>query len=88
MIFGPRRTFAASLALFTLAHALLFLLALRGILPHPLAALVVLYPVHLRWSLKTFGDGLTYASICRLQSRYRALYAIIGLAMVAAFWLA
>jgi 4-hydroxybenzoate polyprenyltransferase len=87
VIFGPRRTFAASLALFTLAYALLLLLALQGILPHPLAALIVLYPVHLCWSLKTLADGLTYASIRRLQARYRALYAIIGLAMVAALWL-
>jgi 4-hydroxybenzoate polyprenyltransferase len=84
VIFGQRRAFAASLALFTLAHALLLLLALRGILPRPLAALVVLYPVHLRWSLKTLAEGLTYASIRRLQARYRALYAIVGLAMVAA----
>jgi 4-hydroxybenzoate polyprenyltransferase len=87
VIFGPRRTFATSLALFTLAHALLLLLALQGVLPHPLAALVALYPVHLRWSLKTLAEGLTYASIRRLQARYRALYAIIGLAMVAALWL-
>jgi 4-hydroxybenzoate polyprenyltransferase len=87
VIFGQRRTFAASLALFTLAHALLFLLALQGTLPHPLAALVALYPVHLRWSQKTLAEGLTYASIGRLQARYRALYAIIGLAMVAALWL-
>ncbi|MFL6232381.1 MAG: UbiA family prenyltransferase [Thermoanaerobaculia bacterium] len=84
VIFGQRRTFAASLALFTLAQALLFLLALRGILPRPLAALAVLYPIHLRWSLKTLAEGLTYASIRRLQARYRALYAIVGLAMVAA----
>jgi 4-hydroxybenzoate polyprenyltransferase len=87
VIFGPRRTFAASLALFTLAHALLLLLALQGILPRPLAALIVLYPVHLRWSRKTLAEGLTCASIRRLQARYRALYAIIGLAMVAALWL-
>lgn len=82
--FGQRRTFAASLVLFTLAHALLLLLALQGILPRPLAALVALYPIHLRWSLKTLAEGLTYASIRRLQARYRALYAIVGLAMVAA----
>jgi len=87
VIFGPRRTFAASLALFTLAYALLLLLALQGILPHPLAALIALYPIHLRWSQKTLAEGLTYASIRRLQARYRALYAIIGLAMVAARWL-
>ena len=84
VIFGQRRTFAASLALFTLAHALLLLLALQGIFPRPLAALVALYPLHLRWSLKTLAEGLTYASISRLQARYRALYAIVGLAMVAA----
>jgi 4-hydroxybenzoate polyprenyltransferase len=82
--FGQRRTFAASLLLFTLAHALLFLLALQGIFPRPLAVLVVLYPLHLRWSLKTLAEGLDYASICRLQARYRALYALVGLVMVAA----
>lgn len=87
VVFGPRRTFAASLTLFTLAYALLFVLALQGILPHPLAALIALYPVHLRWSLKTLAEGLTYASIRRLQARYRALYAIIGLAMVVVLWL-
>jgi 4-hydroxybenzoate polyprenyltransferase len=86
VIFGQRRTFAASLALFTLAYALLLLLALQGILPLPLAALAALYPLHLRWSLKTLAEGLTYASIGRLQARYRALYAVIGLAMVAALW--
>jgi hypothetical protein len=85
--FGQRRTFAASLALFTLAHALLFVLALQGTFPRPLAALAALYPLQLRWSLNTLTEGLTYASISRLQARYRALYAIIGLAMVAALWL-
>jgi 4-hydroxybenzoate polyprenyltransferase len=84
VIFGLRRTFLASLVLFTLSHALLFLLALRGAVPRPLASFVVLYPLHLFWSLQTLRDGLTYASIRRLQARYRALYAIIGLAMVAA----
>lgn len=82
--FGRRRTFAASLALFTLAHALLLLLALQGILPRPLATLVALYPLHLLWSLKALAEGLTYVSIRRLQARYRALYAIVGLAMMAA----
>lgn len=84
--FGQRRTFAASLVLFTLAHVLLLLLALQGVLPRPLAALVALYPLHLRWSLKTLAEGLTYASVCRLQARYRALYAIVGLAMLAALY--
>jgi 4-hydroxybenzoate polyprenyltransferase len=84
VIFGRRRTFAASLALFTLAYVLLFVLALQGTLPRPLAALVALYPLHLRWSLKALSAGLTYASIRHLQARYRALYALIGLVIVAA----
>lgn len=87
VIFGRRRTFAASLALFTLAYALLVFLALAGILPRPLAILGALYPLHLYWSLKALAEGLTYASTCRLQVRYRALYAIIGVAMVVALWL-
>lgn len=84
--FGPRRTFAASLVLFTLAHALLFLLALQGILPHPLTAAVALFPLQLYWSFQTLEEGLTYTAVCRLQARYRALYAVIGLAMVIALW--
>ena len=87
VIFGQRRTFAASLALFTLSQALLLFLALQGTLNRALAALVVLYPIHLRWSLQALAEGLTYASICRLQARYRALYAVVGLAVVAALWL-
>lgn len=86
VIFGKRRTFVAGLVLFTLAHAVLFVLALWGTLPRPLAAVVVLYPLHLHWSLTTLADGLTYASICRLQARYRAIYAIIGAAMVMVLW--
>jgi 4-hydroxybenzoate polyprenyltransferase len=85
--FGARRTFLASLALFTLSQALLVFLALQGTFPRALAVLVVLYPLHLHWSLQALAEGLTHASICRLQARYRALYAIIGLAVVAALWL-
>lgn len=84
VVFGPRRTFAASLVLFTLAHALLLVLALRGALPRPLALLVALFVLQLFWSLRALREGLTYESICRLQTRYRALYALLGLAMAAA----
>jgi len=86
VIFGPRRTFVASVVLFLLAYAILFLLALRGTIAPLLAVLVVLAPIHLSWSLKTLSEGLTYANVSRLQARYRALYALIGLAMVAALW--
>ena len=86
-IFGKRRAFAASLTLFTLSQALLLFLALDHTIPSLLAVLVVLYPVHLRWSLQGLAEGLTYASVCRLRARYRALYAVIGAVLVAALWL-
>lgn len=86
--FGPRRTFAASVILFTLANVLFVVLALRGILPRPLAAIAVLYPVQLYWSFTTLAGGLTYASVSRLQTRYRVLYAGIGVAIVAALFAA
>jgi 4-hydroxybenzoate polyprenyltransferase len=86
VVFGARRVFAASLVLFTLAHILLLVLALQGILPRPLALLVALFTVQLYWSVETLRDGLTYVSVSRLQSRYRVLYAVAGLAMVAALW--
>jgi 4-hydroxybenzoate polyprenyltransferase len=83
VIFGPRGTFAASLTLFALAHILLFLLAVDGILPRVLAAIAVLYAVQLWWSRQAAREGLTYASVSRLQGRYRVLYAVIGVAIVA-----
>jgi 4-hydroxybenzoate polyprenyltransferase len=86
VIFGPRRTFAASLALFTMANVLLLVLAIKGILPRPLAAVIAFYPVQLYWSVETLHEGLTYTSVSRLQTRYRVLYAVIGVAMVAALW--
>lgn len=82
VIFGQRRTFAASLALFTLAHIFLLVLALKGLLPRPLAVLVALLPLQLFWSFQTLREGLTFSSISRLQTRYRVLYAMAGLAMV------
>jgi len=87
VIFGKRAAFAASLALFTLSQALLCVVAVQGTIPRAAGLLVVLYPVHLRWSLQALGDGLSYASVCRLQARYRGLYAVIGVVMIAALWL-
>lgn len=86
VVFGRRRTFAASVALFTLAYGVLLLLALTDIVPRPLAALVALLPFHLRWSLDTLREGLSYAATQRLRTRYRMLFAIIGAAMVAALY--
>jgi len=82
--FGPRRTFAASLILFASAHAIFFVLAVETLIPRPLAATVVLFPLQLYWSFAAMRDGLTYASVSRLQSRYRMLYAFIGACIVLA----
>ena len=65
-----------------MAQVILLLLTLEGALPRPLAALVVLYGVQLFWSFETLRKGLTFEGVSRLQTRYRVLYAIVGVAMV------
>lgn len=86
--FGKTTTFLAGLVLFTLAYGNLFFLAYAGIAPRVLEVLpLVLYPVHLFWSLSTLRGGLTFARVSRFQSRYRMLYALIGLSMVATLFI-
>lgn len=86
VVFGARRTFGVSLILFAVAHLVFLLLACRGIIPHSLAAIALLFPLQLYWSFATLHQGLTYESVARLQARYRALYALIGVVIVAAVW--
>jgi 4-hydroxybenzoate polyprenyltransferase len=88
VIFGKARSFAAGLAIFTLAYSLLAVLAIRGVVPRALAVLAVLYPLHLYWSIRAIGVGLTFESVRRLQVCYRGLYALIGVTMLAALLLA
>jgi 4-hydroxybenzoate polyprenyltransferase len=87
VIFGKARSFAAALAIFTLADALLIVLAARGIVPRALVLAAGLYPLHLYWSLRTLRAGLTFESIRLLQARYRTLYGVIGVMMVVALLL-
>jgi 4-hydroxybenzoate polyprenyltransferase len=82
--FGPARSFAAAFFFFTVADAALILLASRGAVPRILLAAAALYPLHLWWTIQTLRAGLTFENIRRLQLRYRAIYAIIGLIMIAA----
>jgi 4-hydroxybenzoate polyprenyltransferase len=86
--FGPRRTFVVSLVLFGLAHVALGLLAIRHLIPGALGLVVMLFPVHLYWSFAALSAGLSYTSVCRLQARYRRIYALIGVVMVVTLWLA
>jgi 4-hydroxybenzoate polyprenyltransferase len=85
--FGKTSAFAAGFLLFTLAYADLFYLAYSGIVPAPLGRLpIVLYPLHVYWSVTTLRAGLSFASVSRFQNRYRMLYALIGAAMIAALF--
>lgn len=77
--FGKARSFTTGLALFTIADVLLVVLAARRTVPRPLIIVAALYPLHLYWSLQALRAGLTFESVRRLQIRYRALYAAIGL---------
>lgn len=86
--FGRRQSFLAGLALFTAAYALLVVLALSGLVPFVLVLAAALYPLHVLASLRALREGLTYESLIRLQTRYRAFFAIIGVAMLAAALLA
>jgi 4-hydroxybenzoate polyprenyltransferase len=86
--FGATRTFFAGLACFFLSHAILLALALSGMLPRPLAAVSVLFALHLHWSFEALRDGLTRPAVCRLQARYRGLYALVGIVVAVTVWLA
>jgi hypothetical protein len=86
--FGRTRTFVAGFVLFTVSYGYLVLLAVRDVIPRPLMLTGILYPAHLYWSCKTWGAGLTFRSISLLRARYRLLFAIIGVSMLAALLLA
>jgi 4-hydroxybenzoate polyprenyltransferase len=81
--FGKRNVFLMGLLVFTVAYAWLLILAASEIIPRPLALLpILLYPLHVFWSMRALQDDLSPASLNRLQIRYRVLYAIMGIAML------
>jgi len=77
--FGTRRGFCAGLTLFTIAYALLVILAWRGLVPRLLFLTGAIYPLHLYFSMRALRDGLNFESIRRLQTHYRVLYSVVGL---------
>ena len=88
VFFGKRATFLAGTAVFTLAYADLVGLAYAGVVPWMLGIPpLVLYPVHMVLTAITLRQGLAFDAVARFQVRYRALYALIGLAMVGALFL-
>lgn len=84
--FGPARSFAAGFLLFTAAYIVLVALAANGAVPRVVMLVAGLYPLHLWWTLRAWRAGLGFDNIRRLQLRYRALYAIIGLIMAVGMW--
>ena len=81
--FGKRATFLAGLVVFTCAYLCLFLLGWFRFVPRPLSLLaVVFYPLHLFWSLRVLQRDLDSQIVDRFQFQYRALYAVIGIAML------
>jgi len=83
VVFGCRRTFLASLFIFTAAYATLAGLAALSILPRLLLWSTLLWPLHVAWSLRALQRGLGFETALWMQRRYRLLFAFIGLAMLA-----
>ena len=81
VVFGKTKGFIAGFTLFTLAQALLVVLAINGIVPHRLILVGLTFPLQCYWSLKAISKGLTSACVRQLQARYRFLYAGIGVIM-------
>ena len=79
--FGQRRSFIAGMVSFTVADALLAVLAMAGVVPRVLVLIVPASLIRLYWSVKTLRAGLRFANIRWLQARYRLLYAVVGAVM-------
>lgn len=85
--FGRRPVFIAGLVVFTLAYFCLFLLGWFRFVPRLLSFVAVgFYALHLYWSLRALRRQLEPQIVDRFQFQYRALYAVIGIAMLASLF--
>ena len=82
--FGRTAAFVAGLVLFALADVLFVGMAMRDLVPPALVLAAPFFALHLGWSLQTLRAGLSFESIRRLRRRYRQLYVVIGMLMLAA----
>jgi hypothetical protein len=48
---------------------------------------LVLYPIHVVWSVRALRAGLSFTNVSRLRGRYRMLYGVIGLGILLALLL-
>ncbi len=83
VVFGRQLTFFASLCTFTAAYAIASSLAALGILPGLLLWSPIVWFLHVAWSLRAVRRGLGFETAVWMQRRYRFLFALIGLAMLA-----
>ncbi|MER9169631.1 UbiA family prenyltransferase [Mesorhizobium australicum] len=81
--FGKARSFIAGLVLFISAYAFMVALAALRFVPFFLVFAAAFIPVHLSASSRAMRAGLTSESLRRLQQCYRAIFAIIGIVMIA-----
>jgi 4-hydroxybenzoate polyprenyltransferase len=81
--FGCRRSFAASFGLFTAAYGLIVGLAAAGVLPRIVLATAVVWLVQAWWSLEALRRGLHVETALWVQRRYRLLFALVGLLLLA-----
>lgn len=80
--FGCRRAFVASLCLFTVAYALIVVLAAVGELPKVVLVAGLAWALQAWWSLEALRRGLGVATALWMQRRYRLLFALVGVAML------
>jgi 4-hydroxybenzoate polyprenyltransferase len=83
VVFGCQHTFLASLFTFTAAYTIVTGLAALGILPRLLLWSPIVWLLHIVWSLRALQSGLGFETALWMQRRYRLLFALIGLAMLA-----
>jgi 4-hydroxybenzoate polyprenyltransferase len=83
VVFGRQQAFLASLLCFTAAYTIPFSLAVFGRLPGLLLFSPLVWVLHLLWSWQAFKNGLGFERAVWLQKRYRILFALVGLAMLA-----
>ena len=81
--FGCRPTFLASLLVFTASYIVLGALAVLALLPGALLWCLLLWLPHFIWSIRALRQGPGFEVAHWMQRRYRLLFAVLGLAMMA-----
>ncbi len=82
VVFGRRRAFIASLFMFTGAYAMLAGLAAVGVLSGLLLFSPVAWLLHVIWFRRALRRGPGFETAVWMQTRYRWLFALIGLVML------